>query len=99
MVFDITHQSGVFMWFSGITGDPLLVIALLLIIGAVFGIAGTPLYNYVSRMFDAKATVLTRKNIQDDVVLNCNRLERLAKGTEGSTDAIGNLYGNEGEIA
>lgn len=98
-VFDITHSSSTFMWFSGITGDPLLIIVMLLVFGAIFGIIGTPIVNMISKMFSKAATKTAKTIIPSEVVDSYNREERIARGVEGGVDAIANLYLNDTDPA
>ncbi len=97
--FDFTHSSQLFMWFSGITGDPLLVIVMLLVFGAVFGFIGTPIVNMISRMFSRAATKTAKTIIPGEVVDSYNREERIAKGIEGGVDTIASLYFNDTDPA
>lgn len=97
--FDFTHASQMFMWFSGITGDPLLVIVMLLAFGAVFGVIGTPIVNMISRMFSTAATKTAKTIIPGEVVDSYNKEERIAKGIEGGVDTIANLYFNDTDPA
>lgn len=91
-LFDSTYLSPNMSWFSGITGDPILIFGLLLFFGAVFGVIGTPLVNAISSVLTKSSTKNVSKLIDQNVLDSYNSMEGRALGIEGSTDKIANIY-------
>ena len=91
-LFDLTYLAPNMSWFSGITGDPILIFGLLLFFGGVFGVVGKPLTNLISSAMDKSTLKLLPKLIDPNVLDSYNTMERKALGIEGSEDKIANLY-------
>lgn len=91
-LFDLTYLASNMSWFSGITGDPILIFGLLLFFGATFGVIGGPLTNLISSAMDKSSMKTISKLIDQNVLDSYNAMERKALGIEGSEDKVANLY-------
>ena len=98
-LFDLSYNGGQFMWFSGTTGDPLLVVALLLLFGFFFGIIGRPVVGFVSKMMDKAALKSTSTLIEPKILESYEQLVSRSYGEEGAEGGLAMIYANDRYLA
>lgn len=91
-MFDMTYLAPGMSWFSGVTGDPLLIFAMLIALGISFGVLGKPVMNAINRIIDRSSAKLIGNIVDKNVLDSYKQMEAKSLGTDGSQDAMANLY-------
>jgi hypothetical protein len=91
-IFDYTYAAPGMSWFSGVTGDPILIFGILVIFGLVYGIIGTPLVYIINSIVDKSSMKLCDKIVDKATFDSYKSMEDRSLGVEGSQDKIANLY-------
>lgn len=91
-IFDMTYLAPNMSWFSGVTGDPLLIFAILISLGLSFGLLGKPVMNLINRLIDRSSMKLIGNMVEKNTLDSYRLMETKSLGLEGSQDKLANLY-------